>query len=149
MRGLALMEQETIKWTDPPNTQHVHSLSCGAAAWAPIQVPLASLVFILWSPLASLPNSNGGGSQLGTADVINKRSVGPVDLYQQPKMCTRGGFACKYRYARVGCAALRWQEILFNCSIKGACFLSNCIRKGTFLIPWDDCSCHVTLRIER
>ena len=26
MRGLAIMEQKTIKWTDPPNTQHVHSL---------------------------------------------------------------------------------------------------------------------------
>ena len=26
MRGLAIMEQETIKWTDPPTTQHVHSL---------------------------------------------------------------------------------------------------------------------------
>ena len=26
MRGLAIMEQETIKWADPPTTQHVHSL---------------------------------------------------------------------------------------------------------------------------
>ena len=26
MRGLAIMEQKTIKWTDPPTTQHVHSL---------------------------------------------------------------------------------------------------------------------------
>ena len=26
MRGLAIMEHETIKWTDPPTTQHVHSL---------------------------------------------------------------------------------------------------------------------------
>ena len=25
MRGLAIMEQETIKWTDPPTTQHAHS----------------------------------------------------------------------------------------------------------------------------
>ena len=26
MRVLAIFEQETIKWTDPPTTQHVHSL---------------------------------------------------------------------------------------------------------------------------
>ena len=25
MRGVAIMEQETIKWTDLPTTQHVHS----------------------------------------------------------------------------------------------------------------------------
>ena len=82
MRGLAIKEQETIKWTDPPTTQHVHSLACGATVWAPIQVPPAIPVFILWSLLASLPNSDGGGSQLGTASVINKRNVGPVDRYQ-------------------------------------------------------------------
>ena len=82
MRGLAIMEQETTKWTDPPTTQHVHSLGCGATVWAPIQVPPASLVFILWSPLASLPNSDGRGSQLGSASVINKRNVGPFEHYQ-------------------------------------------------------------------
>ena len=49
-------------------------------------------------------------------------------------MRTRGGFARKDRYARVACAALCWQEILFNCSIKGAFFLWNCIMKCTFLI---------------
>ena len=26
MRGLAIMEHKTIRWTDPPTTQHVHSL---------------------------------------------------------------------------------------------------------------------------
>ena len=26
MRGLAIMELKTIKWIDPPTTQHVHSL---------------------------------------------------------------------------------------------------------------------------
>ena len=26
MRGLAIIEQELTKWTDPPTTQHVHSL---------------------------------------------------------------------------------------------------------------------------
>ena len=72
------MEQETTEWTDPPTTQHVH-IPFDAA---PIQVPPASLVFILWSPLASVPNSNGTGSQLGTVSVINKRNVGRVDRYR-------------------------------------------------------------------
>ena len=71
---------------------------------------------------------------MGTADVINNRNVGPADRYQQPKMRTRGGLARKDRYARVACAALRWQEVLLNCSMKGACFSRNCIIKCSFLI---------------
>ena len=62
----------------------------------PTYLPLG---FILWSPLTSLPNCDGGGLQLGNADVINKRNVGPVDRYQQWKMRKRGGFARKDRYA--------------------------------------------------
>ena len=83
----------------------------------------------MWSPLASLPSSNGGSLQLGTEDVIHNRDVGTADRYQQLKMRRRGGFARKDRYACVACAALCWQEILFHCSIKSVCFSSNCIIK--------------------
>ena len=82
MRGLAIMQQETIKWADPPTTQYVHSLGCGATVWPAIQAPAASLVFILRSPLVSLSNSNGRVPRLGIPVGINKRNMGLVDRYK-------------------------------------------------------------------
>ena len=59
------------KWNRSTNYTACAFPRCGAAAWAPIHVPPASPVFILWSPLASLPNSDGSAPQLGTAIRIN------------------------------------------------------------------------------
>ena len=131
---LAIMEQKTIKCTDPPTTQHVHSLDAALLHGRPYRSrrhPQFSYCGHRW---LHCPRAMVGGLQLGTADVINKRNVGAVDRYQQPKMRTHGGFARKDRYARVACVAICWQEILFNRSVKGACFLWNCIIKCTFLI---------------
>ena len=52
----------------------------------PLQVPPASLVFIQWSPLTSLPNSNGSAPQLATAIRPNQLNVGPRDSYSKLKM---------------------------------------------------------------
>ena len=48
----------------------------------------------------------------------------------------RGGVARKDQYARVACAALCWQEILFTCSIKAAYFLWNCITEMHIFNLW-------------
>ena len=48
--------------------------------------PAGPLVFILLSPLTSLPNSDGSLPQLGTAIRINESNVGPLDSYIKPKM---------------------------------------------------------------
>ena len=57
MRGLTIMNHKLDRSTIYTACAFPR---CGDAAWAPIQVPPASPVFILWSPLASLPNSYGG-----------------------------------------------------------------------------------------
>ena len=59
------------KWNRFTNYTACAFPSCGAAAGPPIQVPPASPVFILWSPLASLPNSDGSAPQLAIAIRIN------------------------------------------------------------------------------
>ena len=51
-----------------------------------MQVPPASLVFILWSPLTSLPNSDGSAPQLGTTVRLNPLNVGRADSYIKLKM---------------------------------------------------------------
>ena len=128
------MEQKTIKWTDPPTTQHVHSLDAALLHGRPYRSRRHLQFSYCGHRWLHCPTAMVGGLQLGSADVINKRNVGPVDRYQQPKMRTHGRFARKDRYARVACAAICWQEILSNYSVKGACFLWNCITKCTFLI---------------
>ena len=134
MRGLAIMEQKTIKWTDPPTTQHVHSLDAALLHGRPYRSRRHLQFSYCGHHWLHCPTAMVGGLELGTADVINKRNVGPVDRYQEPKMRTCGGFARKDRYARVACAAICWQEYLFNCSVKEAIFLWNCRIKCTFLI---------------
>ena len=135
MRGLAIMEQKTIKWTDPPTTQNVHSLDAALLHGRPYR-SRRYLQFSYWGHRwLHCRKAMVVGLQLGTADAINKRTVGPVDRYQQLKMRMRGGFARNDRYACVACAAKCWQEILFNCSVKGACSLWKCIMKCTFFIP--------------
>ena len=112
MRGLAIMEQKTIKWTDPPTTQHVYSLDAVVLHGRPYRSRRHLQFSYCGHRWLHCPTAMVRGLQLGTADVINKRNVGPVDRYQQPKMRTRGGIARKDRYARVACAAICWQEIL-------------------------------------
>ena len=135
MRGLAMMQQRTIKWTDPPTTQHVHSLDTALLHGRPYRYRQHLQVSYCGQRWLHCPNAMVGGLQLGTADVINKRNVGPVARNQHPRMRTRGGFARKERYERVACAAICWQEIFLNCSVKGAYFLWNCMIKCTFLNP--------------
>ena len=134
LRGLAIMEQKAIKWTDPPTTQHVHSFDAALLHGRPYRSRRHLQFSYCGHRWLYCPTAMVGGLQLGTADVINKRNVVPVDHYQQPKMHTRGGFAGKDRYARVACAAICLQEIVFNCSVKGGFLLLNCIIKCTFLI---------------
>ena len=148
MRSLAVMEQKTIKWTDPPTTQHVYSLDAVPLHGRPYRSRRHLQFSYCGHRWLHCPRAMVAVLQVGTADVLNNRNVGPADRYQQPKMRTRGGLARKDRYARVACAALRWQEVLLNCSIKGACFSWNCIIKCSFSILCDDCLCHVTLRIQ-
>ena len=49
-----------------------------------MQVPPASLVFLLWSPLTSLLSSDGSAPQLGTTVRINQLHVGQRDSYSRP-----------------------------------------------------------------
>ena len=118
MRGHAIMGQKTIKWTDPATTQHVHSLDAVLLHGRPYRSRRHLQFSYCGHRLLHCPTAMVGGMQLGTADVINKRNVGPVDRYQQQKMRTRGRFARRDRYARVPCAAIRWEENLFNCSVR-------------------------------
>ena len=111
-----------MKLTDPPTTQHVHSLNAALLHGRPYRSRRHLQFSYCGHRWLHCPTAMVGGLQLGTADLIHKRNVGPVYRYQQPKMRTRGGFARKDSYARVACAAICWQEILFNCSAKGACF---------------------------
>ena len=134
MRGLAIMEQKTIKWTDPPTTQHVHSTDAALLHGRPYRSRRHLQFSYCGHRWLHCPTAMVGGLQVGTAHVMDKRNVGPVDRYQQPKMRMRGGFARKDRYACVACAAVCWQEILSNCSVKGAFLLWNCIIQCTFLI---------------
>ena len=62
---------ETKNGTDPPTTQHVHSLDAALLHGRPHRSRRHLLVFILWSPLASLPDSDGSAPQLATAIRIN------------------------------------------------------------------------------
>ena len=49
-------------------------------------------------------------------------------------MCARDAVACKDGYARVACAALCWQEILFTCSVISPLFLKCSIQTYFFSI---------------
>ena len=74
------------KRADTLTTQHVHSLSCGGAIWPTLQVPPASLVFMNWSQLTSLPNSKGSTPQRATTGNINQQNAGVVDSCRRHKM---------------------------------------------------------------
>ena len=46
----------------------------------------ASLVLIRWSPLTSLPNSDGSAPELATTIRFNQLNVAPLDSYSKAKM---------------------------------------------------------------
>ena len=89
------MEQETVKWTDPTTTQPVHSLDATLLHGRPYRSRRHLKFSYCSHRWLHCPTAMVGGLQLGTADVINKRNVGPVDGFQQPRMRMRGGFARK------------------------------------------------------
>ena len=74
------------KRADPPTTQHVHSLLCGTAAWPALQVPPQSLVFMLSSPLTSLPDRDGSTPKMATTGNNNRKILGVPYSYRKPKM---------------------------------------------------------------
>ena len=80
----------------------LHSMCIPFAAWPALRVLPASLVFMLWSPLTSLPNSDSSAPQLPATGNTDQKNVGVPDSYSKPKMVHATGKSLK-NWSRNNC----------------------------------------------